>query len=102
MTSATVPSASRMHHHAYVTSDQEVARRFYEEIVGLPLIATWNEVADGQEYCHTFFGLGEGGALAFFQFADEKYSEEFAPPASFSPYRHIALLVDSDSPKCDP
>ncbi len=95
MTTATAPTASRLHHYAYVTSDQEATRRFYEEIVGLPLVATWTEVADGQEYCHTFFGLGDGGALAFFQFADKKYSEESAPPAPFSPYRHIALLVDA-------
>ena len=97
MTSPTMPGAVRLHHHAYVTTDQEATRRFYEEIVGLPLVATWAEVADGQEYCHTFFELADGGALAFFQFADEKYSEQSAPPAPFSPYRHVALLVDSGS-----
>ena len=69
MTSATIPSAVRLHHHAYVTTDQEATRRFYEEIAGLPLVATWTEVGEGQELCHTFFGLSDGGALAFFQFA---------------------------------
>jgi catechol 2,3-dioxygenase-like lactoylglutathione lyase family enzyme len=97
MTAPTTPAAIRMHHHASVTTDQEATRKFYEDIVGLPLVATWTEIADGQEYCHTFFGLGDGAALAFFQFADLDYSAEWAPPAPPSPYRHIALLVDSDS-----
>ena len=29
--------ATRMHHVAYVVKDQEVTRRFYEDVVGLPL-----------------------------------------------------------------
>jgi len=24
------------------------------------------------DFCHTFFGLADGGALAFFQFADRR------------------------------
>ena len=97
MTSQTTPTAIRLHHHAYVTTDQEATRKFYEEIVGLPLIATWTEIGEGQEYCHTFFGLRDGGALAFFQFADRKYSEDSAPPVPSSPYRHVALLVDAQA-----
>ena len=96
MSPETIPAAVRLHHHAYVTNDQEATRRFYEEVVGLPLVATWTEASD-QEYCHTFFGLGDGSGLAFFQFADQKYSEEMAPPVAFSPFRHVALLVDAES-----
>ena len=33
----------RLHHHAFVVKDQEATRRFYEEVVGLPLVATWCE-----------------------------------------------------------
>ena len=33
----------RLHHHAYVCADQERTRRFYEDVLGLPLIATWIE-----------------------------------------------------------
>jgi glyoxylase I family protein len=97
MTTDAVPTAVRLHHHAYVTTDQEATREFYESIVGLPLVATWTEGSDGQEFCHTFFGLADGGALVFFQFADRSYSEKSAPPVAFSPYRHVALLVDSES-----
>src|SRR6185437_15702520 len=56
--------------------DQEVNRHFFEDILGLPLVATWCErtfhpdFAREVDYCHTFFGLADGGALAFFQFAD--------------------------------
>ena len=42
----------------------------------MPLVATWAEVAELEgktlEYCHCFFGLQDGSALAFFQFADEE------------------------------
>ena len=82
-THATPPA--RLHHHAFVTTDQEATRRFYEDLVGLPLVATWTEVehlmgGEEQEFCHTFYGLGDGGSLAFFQFANQQFSEQFAPP----------------------
>ncbi len=34
---------SRLHHTAYVTTDLEATRHFYEDIIGLPLVATWCE-----------------------------------------------------------
>src|SRR5690606_2191934 len=64
---------SRLHHTAYVVTDLERTRKFYEDIIGLPLLATWceSDMLFGAErtYCHVFFGLADGGALAFFQFA---------------------------------
>jgi catechol-2,3-dioxygenase len=47
------------------------------------------------EFCHTFFGLKDGGALAFFQFADDELyalTQAKAPPQVGSFY-HIALKV---------
>lgn len=91
----------RLHHHAYVVKDQEANRRFLEDLLGIPLVATWCEKAWRAdlgreiEYCHTFFGLADGGALAFFQFADpEMYAltQAEAPPKVGSHY-HIALKV---------
>jgi glyoxylase I family protein len=35
----------RLHHAAWVTRDQEATRHFYEDIIGLPLVATWAEKA---------------------------------------------------------
>jgi len=87
-----------LHHTAYVTKDLEATRAFYEDLVGLPLIATWAEQEElfGQErtYCHCFFGMADGSALAFFQFADAADDAQFGPPMPPSPFHHIALNVD--------
>lgn len=94
---------SRLHHTAYVTRDMEATRKFYEEVIGLPLIATWSE-SDNlfgrlRTYCHCFFGLGDGGALAFFQFENPEDQAEFGPQMPFSPFHHIALNVDAATQK---
>ena len=34
---------SRLHHYAFLTKDQEATRAFYEDMIGLPLVATWSE-----------------------------------------------------------
>ena len=66
----------RLHHHAYVVRDQELNRRFIEDLLGIPLVATWCEshhnawLGRDVAMCHTFFGMADGGALAFFAFAD--------------------------------
>jgi glyoxylase I family protein len=95
--SAKLPS--RLHHTAYVTRDQEKTRRFYEDVIGLPLAATWCESDElfgkVRTYVHTFYGIGDGGALAFFQFADPKDQEEFGPKMPATPFHHIALNVDA-------
>lgn len=91
---------ARLHHNAYVTSDQEATRAFYENLIGLPLIATWKESDElfgaVRTYCHTFYGLGDGSALAFFQFADPADQERFGPAMPHSPFQHIALKVTAD------
>src|SRR5215475_4094682 len=96
---------SRLHHNAFVVRDHEVNRRFFEDLLGIPLVATWcekNYSAEMQkevEFCHTFFGLADGSALAFFQFADpEMYAltQAAAPPKVGSHY-HIALKVSDDT-----
>jgi catechol 2,3-dioxygenase-like lactoylglutathione lyase family enzyme len=91
---------ARMHHHAWVVADQERTRHFYEDVLGFPLVATWCEVEDlrgkRRAYCHTFFGLADGSALAFFQFADQADQDLFDPALAPSPFRHIAMRVDAD------
>ena len=98
-TKAKLPS--RLHHTAYVSRDLEATRKFYEEIIGLPLLATWCErdMLFGAErtYAHCFFGLGDGGALAFFQFAEAGDQEQFGPKMPFTPFHHIALNVDAET-----
>lgn len=87
----------RLHHHAWVCKDPEVTRHFYEDIIGMPLIATWcEEMArpDGSlfPYCHMFFGMPDGSALAFFAYADEaEYEQRRGLPQSTA--FHVALAV---------
>src|SRR4029077_4986142 len=88
----TRPAALRLHHTAYVTKDQAATRAFYEDILGVPLLAPWAEADElfGAErvYCHTFFGLADGSALAFFQFANKAakdLSDPDPPPCPFPP-----------------
>ena len=99
--SATAKLPTRLHHTAYVSRDLEATRKFYEDVIGLPLIATWceSDVLFGElrTYCHCFFGIGDGGALAFFQFANEQDQELFGPKIPSSPFIHIALNVDSET-----
>ncbi len=59
-------TAARLHHNAYVTQDQEATRAFYEDLIGLPLVATW---------CET--------------------DELFGPAMPDTPFSHIALKVDA-------
>ena len=91
----------RLHHNAYVTRDQEKTRRFYEDVIGMPLVATWCETDElfgkMRTYCHTFYGMADGGALAFFQFEDSKDQEEFGPKMPASPFHHIALAVNAET-----
>jgi catechol 2,3-dioxygenase-like lactoylglutathione lyase family enzyme len=92
---------TRLHHNAFVVKDQRATQQFYEGLLGLPLIATWTESDElfGAErvYCHTFYGLGDGGALAFFQFANPDDQATFEPQFRPSPFIHIALKVDDDT-----
>jgi glyoxylase I family protein len=89
---------SRLHHTAYVTRDLEKTRAFYEDMIGLPLIATWREAdelfGEVRTYCHCFFELEDGSALTFFQFASERDQEQFGTKLPDTPFVHIALKVD--------
>jgi catechol 2,3-dioxygenase-like lactoylglutathione lyase family enzyme len=89
---------TRLHHTAYVSKDLEATRHFYEDIVGLPLMAAWCESDElfgaVRTYCHLFFGLADGGALAFFQFASKEDQALFGPKMPATPFHHIALHVD--------
>ena len=90
-----------LHHWAYRCRDAEETRHFYEDILGLPLTATWCEkdflFGKDRTYCHCFFGIGDGGALAFFQFADADDQAQFGPEMPATPFVHLALNVDKQT-----
>ncbi|HWN58698.1 MAG TPA: VOC family protein, partial [Methylomirabilota bacterium] len=92
----------RLHHNARVVRDHERTRQFYQDIIGMPLLATWAEVGQFPDFperqisfCHTFYGLSDGGALAFFGFADPDVYEVYKAKVQ-SGFNHIALAVSSE------
>jgi catechol 2,3-dioxygenase-like lactoylglutathione lyase family enzyme len=83
-----------LHHNAYRCRDSEETRRFYEDFLGLPLSATLElqETVTGPRSCilHTFYALGDGSFLAFFEVPGRPF--EFKEQRDYD--LHIALEVD--------
>ncbi len=85
-----------LHHNAWRCRDSEQTRRFYEDFLGLPLAGSLNiEVTKtGREsnVLHTFYQMGDGSYLAFFEAPDEPF--EFKDQRDFD--LHIALEVEPE------
>jgi catechol 2,3-dioxygenase-like lactoylglutathione lyase family enzyme len=83
-----------LHHSAYRCRDSEETRRFYEDFLGLRLVEALpiGTTKTGREarVLHTFFAMGDGSSLAFFEAPDEPF--EFKEQRDFD--LHIALAVD--------
>jgi catechol 2,3-dioxygenase-like lactoylglutathione lyase family enzyme len=87
-----------LHHWAYRCRDAEETRRFYEDLLGLPLVHVIraDRVPSTGEYCpyvHIFFRMRDGSYLAFFDLGDDQASA--ASPNTPAWVNHIALRVDS-------
>ena len=84
----------KLHHNAYRCRDSERTRRFYEDFLGLRLAGTLEikETMSGRktETLHTFYELGDGSYLAFFEAPDMPF--EFKTQHDYD--LHIALEVD--------
>lgn len=94
------PAIRRVHHHAFRTSDMEKTRKFWSELLGLEMVGTFVELVDPvtegpSNYIHTFFELGDGGLLAFFQFQEGLYKDSAikGPQDPFD--HHVALEVST-------
>lgn len=90
----------RLDHFAYRCRDAEETRRFYEDILGLPLIHVIRQdrVPSTQEFAphaHIFFRMTDGSCIAFFDLGDN----EAAAPSPNTPawVNHLALRVDSEA-----
>jgi catechol 2,3-dioxygenase-like lactoylglutathione lyase family enzyme len=87
----------RLHHHGYTTDNHEENRQFYEETLGIPLVAMYVErvFLNGEwvELGHAFYELGDGSALAFFNFADAQKQAEWKAKEQ-SLFVHISFLVE--------
>jgi catechol 2,3-dioxygenase-like lactoylglutathione lyase family enzyme len=82
-----------LHHSAYRCRNSEETRVFYEDFLGLPLAHALeiNETRTGRKthVLHTFFRMGDGSFLAFFDAPDMPF--EFKAQHDFD--LHIALEV---------
>ena len=86
-----------LHHAAYRCRDSEETRAFYEDFLGLPfahaLEIQTTKSGRAANVLHTFFQMGDGSFLAFF--------EEPEAPFDFHDQRdfdlHIALEVDMET-----
>jgi catechol 2,3-dioxygenase-like lactoylglutathione lyase family enzyme len=85
-----------LHHSAYRCRDSEETRKFYEDFLGLPLSASLelDESKTGRpvEALHTFYRLGDGSYLAFFEVPEQQF--DFKHQHDFD--LHIALEVPRD------
>ena len=87
-----------LHHFAWRCRDAEETRRFYEDVLGLPLVHVIraDRVPSTGELCpyvHIFFRMHDGSYIAFFDLGDDVA----ALPSPNTPawVNHIALRVDS-------
>ena len=92
------PPIQQLHHYAYRARDAEETRRFYEDILGLPMyhIIQSDHVPSTGEYCpytHFFFRLQDGSFIAFFDLGDD----EAALPSPNTPawVNHVAFRVNN-------
>ncbi len=89
-----------LHHIAYRCRDAEETRRFYEDLLGLPLVhvVRADSVGSTGEYCpfiHLFFEMTDGSCVAFFDLGDNLAAE----PSPNTPrwVNHLALRVGSEA-----
>jgi catechol 2,3-dioxygenase-like lactoylglutathione lyase family enzyme len=95
----TQPIAIRgLNHFAWRCRDAEETRRFYEDLLGLPLahVIKSDVVPSTGEHCpyvHIFFRMRDGSYIAFFDLGDSIAAE----PSPNTPawVNHIALELDS-------
>jgi len=87
----------KLHHHAVRCRNSEDTRKFYEDFLGMPLVHAIkiDETKTGRktQTLHTFFRLGDGSHLAFFEAPDRPF--EFKKQHDFD--LHTALEVDQDT-----
>ena len=88
------PKIKGLHHNAYRCRDSAETRRFYEDFLGLPLSGSLDirQTMTGRETAvlHTFYRLGDGSYLAFFEAPDMPF--DFKTQHDFD--LHIALEVE--------
>lgn len=86
-----MPAITSMHHPAVRVFDAEETRRFYEDILGIPLAAGVIFDNDGIgnkiNYMHSFHRLMDGNFLAFFDVPSR------ADPKIYASYNNLELCL---------
>lgn len=91
-----LPAVHGLHHFAWRCRDAEETRRFYEDLLGLPLahVVAGDNVGSTGEYCsfvHLFFRMHDGSYVAFFDLGDGKATQP--DPETPTWCNHLALEV---------
>jgi glyoxylase I family protein len=92
-------SPARLSHAAFVTHDTGAIAPFYTELLGMELV---NAVLDDKipstgepvPYFHSFFRMGDGSTLAFFE-APEMPKRGPDPHPAYATFEHFAMQVDT-------
>lgn len=85
-----------LHHFAWRCRDAEETRRFYEDLLGLPLVHVIraDRVPSTGEHCpyvHIFFRMHDGSFVAFFDLGDDEAA--LSSPNTPAWVNHLALRV---------
>jgi catechol 2,3-dioxygenase-like lactoylglutathione lyase family enzyme len=87
-----------LYHYAHPCRDAEETRRFYEDLLGLPLVNFMQadrvpSTGEARPYAHLFFRMGDGSYVAFFDLG----RNEMPAPSPNTPdwVQHFAMEVAS-------
>lgn len=89
-----------IHHFAYKSRNAEETRRFYEDVMGLPLVMAVEEnditttTGETLSFIHYFFEMVDGNYLAFFDFGDGVAPSLEAGTPKFA--NHLALRIENE------
>jgi len=82
-----------VHHLALICSDPETTIRFYQDVLGFPLVELF-ENRDYEGSSHFFFDIGAGNMLAFFDFPGLGLEPV---PEGIGGVQHCAISVTSET-----
>ncbi|MGH7004917.1 MAG: VOC family protein [Alphaproteobacteria bacterium] len=96
-----MPPVLGIHHFAYKCKDAAETRRFYEDVLGMPLVHVIEErdvkttTGDVVSFAHFFFRMADGNYLAFFDLADGRATARDPETPPF--VNHLALGVKDEA-----
>jgi glyoxylase I family protein len=85
-------TARGLHHIALIARDVEQTIRFYQDVLGFPLV----ELVENRDYpgsSHFFFDIGHGNLLGFFDFPGHDHPDFLETIGNI---QHIAISVTED------